>query len=74
MVSWFAWGYPFIFRAPHNQKRESITVVRPTRVGLVLESVAIFMAFVWRIEDAPGWGRVLPAAVLGILAAVTSWN
>ncbi len=36
MVSWFAWGYPFLFRAPHNQKRASITAAGPTRAGLFL--------------------------------------
>ena len=38
-VSWVAWGYPFAFRAPHNQKRPSITALGPTRAGLFLESL-----------------------------------
>lgn len=76
MVSWFAWGYPFIFIAPHNQKRASVTAVIPTRVGLVLEGCAIFMAFVFRIppQTPPGIERVLPAVLLGMAAALTSWN
>ena len=49
MVCWFAWAYPFIFRAPHNQKRPSITAVGPTRAGLLLESLAIFIAFACRL-------------------------
>jgi protein-S-isoprenylcysteine O-methyltransferase Ste14 len=76
VVSWFAWAYPFIFRAPHNQKRQSITVIGPTRVGLLLESTAIFMAFALRLprESPPGIGRVLPAMILGPIAAALSWS
>src|SRR5260370_34832595 len=54
MVCWFAWFYPFIFRAPHNQKRPSITSAGPTRLGLLFESAAIFMAFAIRLPaDSP---------------------
>ena len=76
VVCWFAWGYPFIFRAPHKQKRESITVTGPTRIGLLLECIAIFMAFAFRLpaHSPPGLWRVLPAVLLGALAGLTSWN
>ncbi len=74
VVCWFAWGYPFIFRAPHNQKRESITVAGPTRAGLLLEGMAIFLAFVFRIPGPPGLFRVAPALALGVGAAFLSWS
>lgn len=76
VVCWFAWGYPFMFRAPHNQKRESITVTGPTRIGLLFEGIAIFMAFALHFQaDCPlSLWRVPPAALLGLAAAVTSWN
>lgn len=76
VVCWFAWGYPFIFRAPHNQKRESITVIGPTRVGLLLEGVAIFAAFAFHFpaHTPPSLWRVAPAALLGVVAAWTSWT
>jgi len=76
VVCWFAWGYPFIFRAPHKQKRESITVTGPTRIGLLLECIAIFMAFAFRNppDSPPGLLRVLPAVLLGAASAVISWN
>ena len=76
VVCWFAWAYPFIFRAPHHQQRESITLVGPTRAGLLLECVGIFMAFAFRLpaESSPSAWRVIPAVVLGLTAAVTSWN
>ena len=53
LVSWCVWCYPFIFLAPHNQKRPSITAIGPTRAGLFLESLAIFIAFVWRVPPEP---------------------
>src|SRR5207302_8330701 len=49
LVCWFAWMYPFIFHAPHNQKRPSITLAAPTRAGLLLECLAIFIAFACRV-------------------------
>ena len=76
VVCWFAWGYPFVMRAPHNQKRHSITVIGPTRIGLLLESTAIFLAFAFRLpaDSPPGLLRVVLAAVLGVLSAIASWT
>ncbi|MBZ5618182.1 MAG: isoprenylcysteine carboxylmethyltransferase family protein [Acidobacteriia bacterium] len=75
-ICWLAWWYPFLFRAPHVQKRASITVIGPTRVGLLLESSAICMAFVFRLppESPPGVARVLPSLILGPAAVVMAWT
>ena len=75
IVCWFSWGYPFIFRAPHHQKRESVTLPGPTRVGLVLEAVAIFVAWAFRLppDDGPGLARMLGSMALGPLAGVLAW-
>jgi protein-S-isoprenylcysteine O-methyltransferase Ste14 len=76
VVSWFAWAYPFIYRAPHNQQRPSITVIGPTRMGLLLECTAIFMAFAFHFppQSPPNIARVLLASILGPLAAMLSWK
>ena len=76
VVFWFAWGYPFIMRAPRGQKRHSVTAIVPTRVGLLLEGIAIFMAFVFRLPPyAPlGVERVAPSIILGVVAAALSWS
>ena len=60
-VGWFAWLYPFVFRAPHRQHRDSITVPGPTRVGILLEGVAIVLAFVFREDGPPPSGCTNPA-------------
>src|SRR4051794_12794549 len=75
-VGWFAWLYPFIFRAPHNQQRQSITVSAPTRVGLLLEGLAIFFAFVFHmpLETAPGLIRGIVAVALAIGCTVMGWK
>ena len=76
MVSWFAWAYPFIFRAPHIQKRPSITVAGPTRAGLFLECLAIFIAFACRLpSDAPAadW-RIVASMLCGPVAGLLSWG
>jgi protein-S-isoprenylcysteine O-methyltransferase Ste14 len=76
LVSWFSWGYPFIFRAPHNQKRASITALGPTRAGLFLESLAIFIAFACRLplDTPPAWWRIAGCIVCGPVAGVLSWQ
>jgi protein-S-isoprenylcysteine O-methyltransferase Ste14 len=76
VVCWFVWWYPFIFRAPHNQQRPSITAIGPTRAGLLLESLAIFMAFAFRRppDSPPEWWLVASAAVCGAFACILSWT
>jgi protein-S-isoprenylcysteine O-methyltransferase Ste14 len=73
-VGWFAWLYPFLFRAPHRQRRESITVTGPTRVGLLLEGLAIFLAFAFRGDGAPGAPRIAVAIVLVVACAAMAWT
>jgi protein-S-isoprenylcysteine O-methyltransferase Ste14 len=73
-VCWLAWLYPFFFRAPHFQKRDSITVSGPTRVGVLLEALGILLAFV----NTPS-ARTHPAALLGgagfsMIGIVLSWT
>ena len=72
---WLAWAYPFAFRAPHVQKRASVTVAGPTRLGLLLEAAAVALAFI-HPSTAP---RTNPAALLGALAlgvlgSVLAWS
>lgn len=76
-ICWLVWWYPFVFVAPHVQKRPSITVAGPTRVGLALETAAIFMAFLFRLPaDAPPSAMRLAASMivspLGVLFAWAS--
>src|ERR1035438_1805154 len=49
LLCWIAWWYPFLFRAPHFQKRPSITVPWPTRTGLLLEISAFAVSFVFHL-------------------------
>src|SRR5437763_5665511 len=76
MLAWGAWFYPFLFRAPHNQKRPSITLAAPTRAGLLLECLAIFIAFACRVPDdrPPGILRIAVGLLLGVLACALSWG
>jgi protein-S-isoprenylcysteine O-methyltransferase Ste14 len=73
-VGWFAWLYPFLFRVPHRQRRESIAVTGPTRVGLLLEGLAIFLAFAYRGGGEPASWRVAVAAVLIGTCGAMAWK
>jgi protein-S-isoprenylcysteine O-methyltransferase Ste14 len=76
VACWFAWFYPFLFRAPHRQERQSVTVPGPTRLGLALESLAIFLAFIVHrpANDPPPLAAQALAVALGIASAVMGWH
>jgi protein-S-isoprenylcysteine O-methyltransferase Ste14 len=72
---WIAWAYPYAFRAPHVQKRESITVLGPTRVGLALETAAVVMALLpGAASPRNGPVALIAAFVAGIAGAVLAWT
>lgn len=76
LVWWLAWAYPFAFRAPHVQKRASITVAGPTRIGLLLECLAIVIAFSFRLpaSSSPEPWRIAAATICGPIAAALAWT
>jgi protein-S-isoprenylcysteine O-methyltransferase Ste14 len=75
-VSWLAWAWPFAFRAPHYQKRPSITAMAPTAAGLLLEVLVIAIAFAFRLppDRPPGLVRFLGSAVFGLISAALAWT
>jgi len=73
---WAVWAWPYLFRAPKVQKRESITVAGPSRLGLLLETAGILMAAFFGV---PGGYRANPAVlaaalVLGVIGDVLMWT
>jgi protein-S-isoprenylcysteine O-methyltransferase Ste14 len=76
IVCWFAWGYPFIFRAPHHQKRECTTAPLLLQAGLLLECAGIFIAWAFRLPaaDGPGIWRTAGSMLLGPVAGLLSWG
>jgi len=72
-VCWVVWWYPFLFRAPHVQKRPSVAVIGATRIGLLLEAAAFFVAFSFREPSAPAYARVIPAMLLLPIAPVMAF-
>lgn len=74
-VVWGVWFYPFMFRAPHGQKREHITVAGPTRLGLLLECIGIAIAFVARgLTPRAEPLFLLAAAVFCIIGIALAWT
>jgi protein-S-isoprenylcysteine O-methyltransferase Ste14 len=76
ITMWVLWAWPYIFRAPKVQKRQSITVAGPSLVGLLLETTAMWMVWLFRVPA--GWREnpfVLAAAlVLGATGDVLMWT
>ena len=76
IVCWVAWFYPFVFRAPHYQKRASTTVSGPTLAGLFFEILGIALAFTLRLpaDSPPGVARIAASWLLAALAIVIAWT
>ena len=64
LVIWVLWIYPFLFRAPKWQQRESVTVFGPTSAGLILEMAGFFIVWFLQIPSAP---RANALALIGAL-------
>ncbi len=76
VLIWVLWAWPYLFRAPKVQKRPSITVAGPSRLGLLLETLGIWCVWWFRAPDAPRSSVfVLVAALIaGALADFLMWN
>jgi len=74
LILWAAWLWPFVFRAPHGQKRSHITVVGPTRIGLLLETAAVTLVSVFRVQQPPTAWRIAGGVALAFLAIVMAWT
>jgi protein-S-isoprenylcysteine O-methyltransferase Ste14 len=76
LVCWIVWWYPFLFRAPHLQKRPSITVAWPSRIGLLLETAAYFVALLFHIPFDEPISTVLAVAAMipGPIAIWMGWT
>lgn len=73
-LCWVAFFYPFIFRAPHWQKRPSIVAAGPSRIGILLEAAGIFLAYSLREPDPlPAW-RIAAGMLLAPVGAAVAWS
>lgn len=73
---WAAWLYPFLFRAPHNQQRRSVTRKRETTIGLFLETMAICLAVAAGViaDDPVEWWRMVLVAIFSAPSIALAWS
>jgi len=74
IVCWAAFFYPYIFRAPHWQKRPSVVKAGPSRVGMLLEAAAFLVTFSFPLDAAPTSIRLVPAMLLAPVGAALAWT
>ena len=76
LVFWAAWAYPFMFRAPHKQKRKSVTARGATLVGLALELAAYSIAFTFYFPmNIPrNELRIAVSLISGPIAGILAWT
>ena len=74
-LSWAVWCCVPIFRAPHNQKRPSITARGPTLLGLLFEISAYCVAVSFRQPAAAiFWPRLLATAISAPFGVAVMWT
>jgi len=75
LACWCAWWYPFLFRAPHYQKRGSMVATAPTLLGLALEVAAYLLAFTFRLPPGrpPAMARIVASMALLPAAPILAW-
>ena len=71
---WVLWAWPFVRKRFSGPKRESDVMAPRGKWGLLLESVAIFLAWL-RIPHSPepSVARMVAAMILAPLAALFGW-
>ena len=74
LASWAVWVYIPVFRAPHGQKRASITAKRPTQLGIALETASYFAALVFHTNYVPSWPRLVAVLIAGPLGVLLMWK
>jgi protein-S-isoprenylcysteine O-methyltransferase Ste14 len=76
LALWVLWFAPYVLLAPKVQKRESITVTGPSRLGLLLQVASIATLFLVRVPDAPRTDAavLIVALILGAVAGVMMWK
>jgi len=73
--SWAVWCWAPLFRAPHHQKRPSITSRGATLLGLLFEVTAYGVAVYMRQPAATvSWPRLLVTAISAPLGAAAMWT
>jgi protein-S-isoprenylcysteine O-methyltransferase Ste14 len=75
LAAWVLFFFPFLAFAPLRQKRPSIVVTGPSRLGILLEAVAIGFAWPQRLDGPPDDLRAAASmlvAALGVAAAFAS--
>jgi protein-S-isoprenylcysteine O-methyltransferase Ste14 len=76
LLCWVVWWYPFLFLAPHHQRRASITVAGPSLIGVFLQTAAFALAAVFHFPyHAPlGTARAIAAMIPGPVAVILGWT
>lgn len=76
LALWVLWFAPYVLLAPKVQKRESITVTGPSRLGLLMEVAGIAMLWIFHVPDAPRTRAaiLIAALILGSIAFVQMWT
>jgi protein-S-isoprenylcysteine O-methyltransferase Ste14 len=75
IICWLVWCYIPIFRAPHNQKRPSVTAHGPTVLGLLFEIASYVVAVsVREPAGAIPWIRLLAAALAAPVGVAVMWS
>jgi protein-S-isoprenylcysteine O-methyltransferase Ste14 len=72
-LCWVGFFYPFVFHAPHWQKRDSVVASGATGIGILFEAVAICLAWGLRSPNVPGVLSISAGTAVGATGAGLAW-
>lgn len=74
VAMWLIWSYPFLRKRFSGPKRESSVMAHVGNWGLMLQSVAIFLAWCrWPHTPEPGMARTIASMALAPAGTVAGW-
>jgi isoprenylcysteine carboxyl methyltransferase (ICMT) family protein YpbQ len=72
VLCWIGFFYPFVFRAPHWQKRGSVVASGSTAIGILFETAAVLTAWTFRAPEQTNMAHILLGVAFGALGAAVA--
>jgi protein-S-isoprenylcysteine O-methyltransferase Ste14 len=73
LLCWVGFFFPFVFRAPHWQKRNSVVASGATGLGILFEAVAVCLAWGMRRPGTSGPLSIVAGTAVGAAGAALAW-
>jgi len=73
VLCWVGFFFPFVFRAPHWQKRDSVVASGATGLGILFEAAAICIAWYCGSSEPMPAARLAAGMAIGPVGGAVAW-